>query len=132
MWLSWLVVKSGLVNLVTPVFGRKYKRSTLEVVSELTSNRDLRSLFCYCWGDHGLEPSRAPFLAQAMVSNHFARQGAWYPVGGASEFAYNMVPIVERHGGKVLVSRRRDYCDQSCRNHEKCDFRSRSRSGNLF
>ena len=104
LWLSWLLTKTGLVNLVTSVFGRNYKRSTLELVSELTENKDLRNLFCYNWGDHGLEPSKAPFIALAMVHNHFLKQGGWYPVGGSSEFAYNMVPIIERHGGKVLVS----------------------------
>lgn len=104
LWLSWFLTKTGLVNLVTSVFGRNYKRSTLELVSELTKNRDLRNLFCYNWGDIGLEPSKAPFIALAMVHNHYLKQGGWYPVGGSSEFAYNMVPVIERYGGKVLVS----------------------------
>ena len=105
LWLSWLLTKTGVVHLLTSVFGKEYKKPTLELVSELTKNRDLRNLFCYNWGDHGLEPSKAPFIAQAMVNNHFLKQGGWYPVGGSSEFAFNMVPIIERYGGKVLVSK---------------------------
>ena len=30
-------------------------------------------------------------------------EGGFYPVGGASEIAFNMIPIIERTGGKVLV-----------------------------
>ena len=29
--------------------------------------------------------------------------GAYYPIGGASEIAFNMIPIIEASGGKVLV-----------------------------
>lgn len=29
--------------------------------------------------------------------------GAWYPRGGASQIAYNMIPIIEKAGGAVLV-----------------------------
>lgn len=29
--------------------------------------------------------------------------GAWYPKGGASQIAYNMIPIIEKAGGAVLV-----------------------------
>lgn len=35
--------------------------------------------------------------------NHFAHTGGYYPIGGASEIAYNMIPIIEKSGGKVLV-----------------------------
>ena len=37
------------------------------------------------------------------VHKHFLDTGGYYPVGGASEIAYNMIPIIERAGGKVLV-----------------------------
>jgi len=29
--------------------------------------------------------------------------GGYYPKGGASEFAFSMIPIIESSGGKVLV-----------------------------
>ena len=38
----------------------------------------------------------------AMLISHFQRGGS-YPVGGASEIAFHMIPIIERAGGKVLV-----------------------------
>ncbi len=34
---------------------------------------------------------------------HFLDEGGFYPVGGASEIAYNIIPVIERSGGKVLV-----------------------------
>ena len=34
--------------------------------------------------------------------NHYI-PGAYYPLGGTSEIAYQIVPIIERYGGKVLV-----------------------------
>jgi all-trans-retinol 13,14-reductase len=43
------------------------------------------------------------FIFQALLNNHYA-YGAFYPVGGASEIAYNMIPVIERNGGKVLVN----------------------------
>ena len=29
--------------------------------------------------------------------------GGYYPIGGASEIAFNMIPIIEASGGRVLV-----------------------------
>ena len=31
------------------------------------------------------------------------RGGAHYPVGGSSEIAFNIIPAIERTGGRVLV-----------------------------
>ena len=39
---------------------------------------------------------------QALLTNHFA-YGGYYPVGGASEIAFNMIPTIEAAGGRVLV-----------------------------
>jgi all-trans-retinol 13,14-reductase len=36
------------------------------------------------------------------LNSHFY-DGGFYPVGGASEIALNIIPIIERAGGKVLV-----------------------------
>ena len=37
-----------------------------------------------------------------MLITHLQRGGS-YPVGGASEIAFHMIPIIERAGGRVLV-----------------------------
>ncbi len=38
----------------------------------------------------------------AMLIEHFRRGGS-YPVGGASEIAFHMIPVIEKSGGRVLV-----------------------------
>ena len=73
------------------------------MVQKLTNNKDLQTVFCYAFGDIGTVPSKLPFLMLADLNNHFQRYGAYYPVGGASEIALNIVPVIERAGGKVLV-----------------------------
>ena len=58
---------------------------------------------CYLWGDLGVVPSDSCFNIHGLISLHYSKSGGYYPVGGASEFALSMIPIVERAGGKVLV-----------------------------
>ena len=56
---------------------------------------------------------------QALLINHFMHTGGYYPIGGASEIAYNMIPIIEKSGGKVLV--KADVTEIICNNQgEAC------------
>jgi all-trans-retinol 13,14-reductase len=43
-----------------------------------------------------------PYCLQAILNSHFY-DGGFYPVGGASEIALNIIPVIERAGGRVLV-----------------------------
>ena len=60
------------------------------------------SFVSYCFGDYGVPPARAPFSMHATLLTHFSN-GAFYPVGGASEIAYHVIPTIEAAGGRVLV-----------------------------
>ena len=104
LWVSWILIKTGIVNLMTTCFMSQYQKSALDVVSELTDNKDLRTMMTYMWLDIGTRPSRAHFPIYSMIINHYRIGGASYPVGGASEFGMSLIPIVERGGGRVLVS----------------------------
>ena len=43
LWVAWLVINSGILHLITPIFGKKFRtRSTLQLVNDLTENQDLR------------------------------------------------------------------------------------------
>lgn len=53
----------------------------------------------------GTVPKEASFGMQAMLTNHFTF-GGYYPVGGASELAFNIIPTIEAAGGRVLVRAR--------------------------
>lgn len=52
--------------------------------------------------DAGTPPSQAPVTLHCMLINHF-KKGGYYPVGGASEIAYRIIPTIEAAGGKVLM-----------------------------
>ena len=82
----------------------KCQETTASVVRRLTSNKDLQTVFTYCWGDYGTEPEKSSFRTQAGLISHFGGTGGFYPIGGASEIALNMIPVIEKSGGQVLVN----------------------------
>ena len=102
LWLSNFVIKSGLLRLLNKHFN--YQKTVAEVVENLTKNKKLQTVFSYCWGDYGTPPKDASFLVHSLVMNHFWNCGGWYPVGGSSEIAYNIIPVIEKSGGQVLVN----------------------------
>ena len=102
-WVSKVALGLGLVQRVSRLFSGEYVQTLQSVVRRLTRNKDLQTVMCYAWGDFGTEPSKAAFLMMADLNNHFLKNGAFYPVGGSSEIALNIVPVIERAGGKVLV-----------------------------
>lgn len=50
----------------------------------------------------GKPPKEASFSMHSLLISHYL-PGAWYPTGGAGQIAYNMIPIIEKAGGAVLV-----------------------------
>jgi len=103
LWLVNIVLSTGLLGLFTNLYKPEFQLRTSELVAKLTTNKDLRTVFTYCWGDYGTPPSKSAFTMQALLNRHFATGGGWYPVGGASEIAYNIIPVIEKAGGRVLV-----------------------------
>jgi all-trans-retinol 13,14-reductase len=100
-WAALFLVRTGLINFYTDYF--KLSRKTLEeVLNELTDNKTLKAVLAYNFGDYGTMPKDVPFVMHAVLVNHFLK-GVSYPIGGSSQFAYNMVPVIERTGGKALV-----------------------------
>lgn len=83
-------------------FLRWASRTTLEVLSELTRNRDLIGLLTAQWPDYGLPPSQSSFGIHAIVTSHYFDGGA-YPVGGASRIAEAAAAVIEKEGGQVAV-----------------------------
>ena len=103
LWLVRIALATGVLRFFTNLFRPEYTRPLLDVVTDLTSNKDLQTMFMYCWGDFGCPPSKTTFVMQATLNRHFMRGGAHYPVGGSSEVAFNIIPVIERAGGRVLV-----------------------------
>lgn len=77
-------------------------RTTWEVLSELTSDRDLIAVLTGQWGDYGLPPRRSSFVMHAMVARHYLH-GGHYPVGGAWRIAECAIPRIREAGGEVFT-----------------------------
>ncbi len=84
-------------------FLRHSDRTLGEVLDGLTTNRVLKAVLAAQFGDHGLPPSQASFAIHAMIFNHYLGGGA-YPVGGASQIAASIAPVIEAAGGNIVVS----------------------------
>ena len=50
----------------------------------------------------GAFPSELSMMGYATLINHYI-PGAFYPLGGTSEIAFQIIPIIERYGGRVMV-----------------------------
>jgi len=103
LWLVKAILWSGLLKVVTNFTSEVYTSTTLQIVEALTHNKDLQTVLMYCFGDYGTAPDKSPFIMQAILNRHFMRDGGHYPVGGASEIAFNIIPVIESTGGRVLV-----------------------------
>lgn len=75
------------------------EQTTAEVVSEITSNSKLANVLMAQWGDFGGRPSTASFAIHSAVMNSYLESGAYYPVGGASSIAKQMLPTIISNGG---------------------------------
>jgi len=84
-------------------FLRYADRTTAEVLSQFTRNRELIAVLTGQWGDYGLPPARSSFAMHAIVAHHYF-EGAAYPVGGASAIAAAVAPTIEGAGGRIAVA----------------------------
>ncbi|XP_068444593.1 all-trans-retinol 13,14-reductase-like [Clinocottus analis] len=98
-WLANFLVRFRLLDRISSVF-RLATTSHSEMMSRLTKNKDLQALSAYLF--YGVPPKDSSFLINALLLHHYKR-GAYYPRGGASEFAFHIVPVIQQAGGAVLV-----------------------------
>ncbi|KAG1664500.1 putative all-trans-retinol 13,14-reductase [Nymphon striatum] len=80
-----------------------HKITVDQFLRKVTDNAELRDVLAYCFGDYGTLPKDTPIGFHAILWKHFFHRVA-YPVGGASQIARTIIPIIEKNGGKVLVS----------------------------
>ncbi|KAI4821847.1 hypothetical protein KUCAC02_007425 [Chaenocephalus aceratus] len=98
-WLANFLVRTGLLDRISSVFSLA-TTSHSEMMSRLTQNKDLQALSAYLF--YGVPPKDSSFLINALLLQHYKR-GAYYPRGGASEFAFHIINVIEKAGGAVLV-----------------------------
>ncbi len=100
-------IPATLARLIGPLMRRRFlyysNQTTAQVLNQLTHNKELIAVLTGQWGDYGLPPGQSSFAMHATIAHHYF-EGAGYPVGGASEIAACIVPIIERSGGKIMTS----------------------------
>uniref|UniRef100_A0A0P6E9N6 All-trans-retinol 13,14-reductase n=1 Tax=Daphnia magna TaxID=35525 RepID=A0A0P6E9N6_9CRUS len=77
--------------------------SVKEAIESHVKNKDLQFLLSYSTGGFLVPPSRVSLPMMALLHVHCCEYGSCYPVGGASEMPYRIVPVIERSGGRVLM-----------------------------
>ena len=100
-------IPAPIARLIGPLLRRRFLRyadqTTAQALRQFTGNRELIGVLTGQWGDYGLPPGQSSFAMHATVAYHYFG-GAWYPVGGASEIAAGIAPVIERAGGQIIVS----------------------------
>lgn len=95
-----------LEQLLAPLLRRKFdswaQMTTRELLDSLTKNEQLKAVLAGQWGYYGLPPSKSSFFIHAVTVRHFW-DGAFYPVGGASVFAEEILRPVQDNGGAVKL-----------------------------
>ncbi len=79
-----------------------FSRTTLDVITELTDNPQLQTVFAAQWGYYGSLPSRSSWVMQALVVKHFWH-GGYYPVDGSGAIAEHLLQPVADAGGWTVT-----------------------------
>ena len=101
----------ALPPLVSKLIGKtmrepyyKYSdRTTYDVVSSLTDNEELIKVLTAQYGDYGLTPKKSSFAMHTSVVKHYFGGGS-FPIGGSSQIANTIDPVIEAAGGTILIS----------------------------
>jgi len=116
-WWAWSWALTKLMPEIVPVGAREllyqstggawrgYMQKKVNQVfkQELGFSDRLAAVFSYMYGNHGRTPDDAPFAFHAVNLFHY-RNGAYFPVGGPSQIAECVRPILEKAGGQLAVS----------------------------
>ena len=79
---------------------RWVNRTTREVVNDYVASPRARAFLAARWGDYGSPPAESAFALHATVTRHYM-DGAWYPVGGAANFARAFGAVITEGGGAI-------------------------------
>lgn len=91
-----------ITRLLSLVLPRWFNQTTYSVLSTLTNNEALIGAITGQWGDCGLPPKRSSFIIHSVIANHYIH-GGYYPIGGSSEIARTIIPVIQQSGGEVFT-----------------------------
>ena len=77
-------------------------KTTDAVLRSLTSNETLIKVLTGQYGDYGLPPKQSSFSMHASVVRHYF-DGGNFPVGGSSQIAKTIAPVIAKSGGMILT-----------------------------
>ncbi len=77
--------------------------TTKEYLDSIIEDEKLKALLTSIWGDYGTPPEKSAFIMHCLVVRSYL-YGGYFPVGGASSIAKNMIPIIEKGGGSVKTN----------------------------
>ena len=97
------ILSNTLGKLIRNKFRKQSDRSTLEVLSGLTKDKELIAVLSSQCGNYGLSPSKSSFVAHSIVINHFM-EGGYFPKGGSSEIWKKSIDTLNSFGGKVYTN----------------------------
>jgi len=97
----WLSKSLGWI--IRKRYARYSQKTTWEVLSELTSNKQLIAALCGQCGNYGLSPKYSSFGVHAMVIAHFI-EGGYYPKGGADQICHRIIEVLNSLGSKVFIN----------------------------
>lgn len=93
---------ASLARILRTPGSRLALATTRDYLDSRFSDRRLKAIVASQWGNFGLPPHRSAFAIHALSVCHMF-DGGYYPVGGAKTIAQSIVPIIERHDGRVLT-----------------------------
>ena len=96
------VMPPMITRVLSLMLPRWFNKTTYSVLSSLTNNEALIGAITGQWGDYGLPPKKSSFLTHSVVTNHYIH-GGYYPVGGTSEIARTILPVIQQSGGEVFT-----------------------------
>ncbi len=90
-------------SMVGRLSNKYFHRTTKAVMAEFITDPKLASVLTGQWGDYGLPPGQSSFAMHAVVAQHYLAGGN-FPIGGASQIARHIEPVIQRAGGAVVVN----------------------------
>ncbi len=101
----------ALPPIISKLFGGLMRRpfykfsdkTTFEVLSNLTSDKELIKVLTGQYGDYGLPPKQSSFYMHASVVRHYFSGGS-FPIGGSSQIVKTIIPLIAEAGGTILIN----------------------------
>jgi all-trans-retinol 13,14-reductase len=78
------------------------KKTTKQVLDEISGNDELKAVLSAQFGDYGMPPSKSSFVIHAAVALHYMN-GGFYPIGGSEEIFNTIAPSILNAGGNILI-----------------------------